>query len=473
MRARLRRRWPPESVAHYGALWRIGPMPTDGGDAAGGDPPDRLAARDGVDGRAAPATMRLMPTHLRWVGTADLDRVAECRLRCYAPADNKRDEFAARLREDTRAGPGDYLLAEDDGGRAVGTATHLSMPMWVRGGRVACQGVAWVGAIKTERRKGGGGAGRGDGVATAVMREVVRHARDRGDVCSALMPFRASYYEHFGYGVVERRHEWTVPISALPTGDTGGVRFYEAADFDARAACLARANRAGQCDPERTVGHWRLLDAGPAGDGLQMVDPGDDGGPRGYLRGYLFVRHEHVDGRDVLKVVENVYDSPAALRRQLCYLSTLRDQYAAVQLTVPADVPLNRLLREVQVPHRPVNHAVAACRPYTRMQVRVLDHAALLSALAWPADVRGSAVVSVHECEGHASRFAVDVTDGRAAVTPSGATATFACADRTWAAVATGDLSAGDAVRWGLAEGTPGVLDALARGPVPFSHEYF
>ena len=405
-----------------------------------------------------------MPTHLRWVGSADLDRVALCRLRCYAAAEKQLDEYKARLATDTRSRGGDYLLAESADGRAVGTATHLSLHMWVRGGRVPCQGVAWVGAVKTERRKGGDGPG----VATAVMREVVRHARDRGDACSALMPFRGSYYEHFGYGVVERRHEWTVPVPVLPAGDFDGVRFYEASDFAARAACLRRADEQGQCDPERSDDQWRARDV-PAADGFRVVDGGDGG----VVRGSMDLLHHHADGKDVLLVTETVYDSPAALRRQLHFLASLKDQYAAVRLTLPADVPLNWMLREVQVPHRPVNHPVAACRPYTRMQVRVLDHAAFLTPMRWPADVRASAVVAVHECEGHVSRFRVDVTDGRATVAATDAAATFTCGDRTWAAVATGDVSASDAVRWGLAEGSAGVLDALARGPVPFSHEYF
>jgi predicted acetyltransferase len=406
-----------------------------------------------------------MPTHLRWVGEADLDRVALCRLRCYAPADKQLDDFKARIRSDARSSPGDFLLATDDTGHPIGTATHLSMHLWARGGRVTCQGVAWVGAIKTMRRKGGDEPG----VATAVMREVVRHARDRGDVCSALMPFRGSFYEHFGFGIVERRHEWTVPIALLPTGDFDGIRFYQETDFAERAACLRRVNQAGQCAIERIDGHWRSNDLAAA-EGLSVVDRPVDDGP---IHGSMTLIHQHVAGKDNLRVSETIYDSPAALRRQLHFLASLRDQYAAVQLTLPADLQFNRLLREAQLPHRPVNHAVAECKPYTRMQVRILDHPRFLEALHWPPDVRGSAVVAVHECEGHASRFTIDVADGRAAVRSTDASPTFECPDRTWAAVATGDLSATDAVHWGLATGTPGPLAALARGPVPFSHEYF
>src|SRR6185503_13598429 len=104
---------------------------------------------------------------------------------------------------------GDYLLADRDG-EAVGTTTALSMTIWVRGAALPCQGVAYVGTIKTHRR---GGANGEKGVATQLMFETLRRARERREVVSALMPFRASFYEHFGYGLIERRHEWLVPLT--------------------------------------------------------------------------------------------------------------------------------------------------------------------------------------------------------------------------------------------------------------------
>ena len=48
------------------------------------------------------------------------------------------------------------------------------------------------------------------------------------------MPFRASFYEHFGYGLAELRHEWTVPLSIFPTGDFAGFRFAEQSDFSGK-----------------------------------------------------------------------------------------------------------------------------------------------------------------------------------------------------------------------------------------------
>src|SRR5438034_1356531 len=123
-----------------------------------------------------------MSIKLRWVGADEADRVAETRFLCYGNAERDRARYRERLLNDSRGKPGDYVLAEVDG-RAVGTATSLSLKMWVRGSVIPCQGVAWVGAIKTFRRRGGGDGS--PGAASAVMREVLGKARERGEVVSA------------------------------------------------------------------------------------------------------------------------------------------------------------------------------------------------------------------------------------------------------------------------------------------------
>ena len=110
-----------------------------------------------------------MAITMRWVGEADLDRVAETRLRCYAAAARDLDHFKERVRGDARQKPGDFLLAEE-GGRAVGTTTSLSLWMWVGGARLSCQGVAWVGTVRTERRRGKAEGG----IASALMLETLR-----------------------------------------------------------------------------------------------------------------------------------------------------------------------------------------------------------------------------------------------------------------------------------------------------------
>lgn len=409
-----------------------------------------------------------MPLQLAWVGQEDLDRVALTRMQCYAHASRDIERFREGIRADVRAKPGDYLLAERDG-ITVGTTTALSMTMWVRGGAVPCQGVAWVGTVKTHRRRAEGE----DGVATRLMRETVRMARERGQAVSALMPFRASFYEHFGYGLVERRNDWTLPLEVLPKGPADGLRFFRQDDLPELARFRQRAVERGQCDIERSPYVWEFL-LQRAESGFIVVDRPEPDGP---VRGYMFFEHAIVGTKDYIRVTQNNYEDAVALRRQLHFLASLRDQYAAAIVTLPADLPLNWLLRESQVPHRPVNHATAELRQYTRMQLRVLDHKRLIEAMTLPSESSGRVVVAVRESEGHESRFEVEFLDGRAAVSSTTASATFTCPDRVWAAVVCGDMPATRAVELGLASAQDPravkVLDVFGIGPPPFTSEYF
>lgn len=419
---------------------------------------------------------------MRWVGGDELDRVAETRMLCYGMAQNELQRFKETIRADRRAKDGDFLLAERDG-RPVGTATSIPLSMYLRGSAFSCQGVAYVGAIRTERRKsvshhlhpaaGHSQPPRSPGVATAVMQETLRRAREQGQVLSALMPFRASFYEHFGYGVIERRQEWTIPLAVLPVGDFEGLRFMEPGDRPAVVECQQRMARRGQCDILRDADSW-LVYFTEFDNGFVVVDRPD---PKGPVLGWLYLQSQNVGNRHIARVIDMAYDDPAALRRQLHFLASLRDQYSAAILTLPADLPLNLLLRETQVPHRPVSHPTGEIRTYTRMQLRVLDHRRLINHLPMPSESRGSAVIAVQESEGTVSRFRLEVGEGRASATPTDASADVECPDRTWAAIVTGDLPARTAAQWGLIHVTNvsavAVLEAFGVGPLPFCHDYF
>src|SRR5688572_3367390 len=78
----------------------------------------------------------LMSLEMRWVGEADLDRVAETRVLCYAHHKQELAEWRKYIHNQGRSVAGDYLLAERDG-VAVGTATSLRMTMWVRGAPIS------------------------------------------------------------------------------------------------------------------------------------------------------------------------------------------------------------------------------------------------------------------------------------------------------------------------------------------------
>lgn len=410
-----------------------------------------------------------MGLKLTWVGEGELDRVAQTRCYCYAPAAKDLDGYKERIRLDGRAKPGDYLLAERDG-VDVGTSTSLSFQMWARGLRVPCQGVAFVGTIKTHRRVGRGAE---KGIASQLMDETIRRARERGEVVSALMPFRASYYEHFGYGLAERRFEWTVPIAILPPGSFEGIRLMKPEDLPLVQACRQRMVESGQCDLERAAPGWSFF-GGQWGNGYCVVDQPSTAGP---VHSWMYFVEVIEAGKAQLRIVDMVWDSQPALRRQLHFLGSLRDQYSAAVLQLPSDLPLNWLLKETQLPHRPVEHPVARVQPLNRMQVRVLDHVKFLHGQKLRDGVKGAVRVEIRETEGQTSSVQIDISDGHVSAKTAAGPADISCADKVWASIACGDITASTFARMGLVDAPNAaalrLLDEFASGPAPFCTERF
>lgn len=400
---------------------------------------------------------------MQWVGREKAQAVGRVRALCYSPATKDIPEYQNRLVDDGRVTADDILLATRDG-QDVATATSYSQVMWVRGAPVPCQGVAWVGTIKSARRS--------DGIASSLMKQVLLKGRERGQVVSALMPFRASFYEHFGYGLVERRVTWTIPLAILPHGRSDGFEIINGAD-ESRRACRQRMVQSGHCDIERTPGTWENF-ARQEDDGYVVADRAADGSTRSWA---AWEQQKTPSGKDLIVVEDLAWDSPQSLRRQLGFLSTMRDQYWGVSITLPVDLPLNRLLHETQVPHRAVNHETAEAKLSTRMQVRILDHQRLLEAMHLPASSRGAVVVAVRETEGTVSQFRIEFDSGHASVTPTSAAPDLECADRDWASIALGDVRAADLVHYGHVKchnpDALALLDLFTAGPAPFCNEYF
>ncbi len=404
-----------------------------------------------------------MSLSLQWM-TKEIgaEVVGQTRALSFASTAKEIELYQQRLASDARVVADDLLLAQRDG-IAVGTATSYSMNMWVRGHSFPIQGVAWVGTIKTHRRS--------DGVASQLMHAMLHKARERNQVLSALLPFRASYYDHFGYGLVERRATWTIPLSILPTGSASGFTFINGAD-EPRRACRQRMVETGQCDVERAPGFWDHW-TNQENDSFIVANLSETPS----MRSWFVCQHEKQNGKDILKIFDCAYDSIASLRRALNYFATLKDQFWAISLTLPADLQFNRLLNEPQLPRVPLNHETPEMKIFTRMQARILDHATLVSALSLPETTKGQCTIAIQETEGTTSTLRLEIDSGRAIATPTTAAPDLELSDRTWAAVVLGDLPATRAADLGLIKvHTPAaanLLDIFAKGPAPFCNEYF
>ena len=404
-----------------------------------------------------------MPLELTWTDTDD-PRVAAARARAYRVTDADRRALAAD--RDPRAQAGDAVLALD-GTKPAATATALSMDIVIRGRRLPAQGVAWVGTDKTHRRTGGAGAG----AATQVMNAVLAKAREREQIVSALMPFRVSFYERFGYGVAERRARWRVPTNVLPRGDFGGLRYATPDDEASIADCRHSEAEAGHGDchfGDRGVAHWQNQSDKK---GLTFVDERD-----GRVDGYACLEiHGYHAPSDVTLPVHH-WATPESFRRQLHWLASLRDQHGRAEFHLPVDLPLDALLRERQLPHRPVIHETALCRTYTRMQCRILDHVAFCDGLTLPTARRGTAVVRIVECDGDPITLRLDLDAGQLSAAASDATPDAVLRDVDWATIAFGAGRASELARLKVIDcdtETAGLLDAFADGPAPWCNEYF
>jgi hypothetical protein len=318
------------------------------------------------------------------------------------------------------------------------------------------------------------------------MWKAIELARDRRQVLSALMPFRASYYEHFGYGLAERRALWTVPVSVLPQPARDTPLTFELVDPEDED----RLTRIGELRSRQfrhpvfghgdvTFPHVRMNGFGLIADDFREdgylfvdLDP-DTGEPRGALGTHA----QGTYGDKAMRATWMIHDSPAGFVRMLEFMSTWRDQYSRVEFATPGDLRVERLLREPQLPHRGVEHPFATCEIANRNQVRVLDHGRMLEAMPWPAaEARGRVIVAVAESEGHESRFELSFDSGRCETKPTQATPTFTCADKVWAPILLGDIGATFALQHGLAQGDTDAaahLDVLLDGPAPFCRESF
>ncbi|GIW76281.1 MAG: hypothetical protein KatS3mg104_1344 [Phycisphaerae bacterium] len=407
-----------------------------------------------------------MPLNIEWTGRDQLERIARIRWQCYGSRENELESFIQRTRTG-RFMDGDVAIATENG-VDVGTATSLSLHMYIRGKRLDCQGVAWVGASKSHRRR----SGEERGVASQVMDALLQRARERKQVVSALMPFRVSFYEHFGYGLVERQNVWTLPTLILPPGASSNWRFGTPGDKPAMIRCRLKQAESGMCDVETSPAAMDEWLAHLTPDTQLFVDQQSDS-----IRAYLWLRTVIEEEKTVAVTVQPGFSDIEGLKSILRFLGSLKDQYGLARIVLPVDVPLNLLLKEHQVPHRRVEHLSATCQTITRMQMRILDHVGFWTGQRIARPVHQRVCLAVRECEGTVSRFTLDLSGETVQAEHSSSEPDLTVSDVVWASIAAGELRCSTAVHLGFVSvyrpEAVRALEVLAEGQTPFCYEYF
>jgi len=243
------------------------------------------------------------------------------------------------LREPAWGGGADTLLVGELHGRLVAAAQLHPLRQWIAGASLPVAGVGTVAVSLTHRRRG---------LAGQLMAAAFREARGRGDVASALYPFRAGFYHSLGYGAAGEVLQYQVPTAAFPASEERRrVEALEGSAAEREASRLYAAwarTQTGQL--ERTDAAWReTLGVGQrALFGYRSAT--------GELSGYALVGYRADLSRldRFLEVDELVWTTPAARAGLLGWLATLGDQWPQVLVRALPSQRLGDCLSEVRLP---------------------------------------------------------------------------------------------------------------------------
>jgi predicted acetyltransferase len=339
------------------------------------------------------------------------------------------------------------------GDRVVGGLLEISMGQWFGGRSVPMLGLAGVG-IAPEAR--------GEGTARALVLETLRNARRRGIAVSTLYPATVSLYRAAGYELAGHRCRLTAALGDLPIarGDLD-VTPLEPADLPAVEALYRRSasERPGYLDRGAYV--WQRVRASRRETYRGFVVRGAGG-----LEAYTYLSQAGADGQRELVVQDLVAATGPALRRLTAFFADHRSTVKWLVLRGSAVDPVI-----VNAPERLFRVELSEY-----WMLRIVDVEGALTARGYPPiDATVDFELSDRTLPENAGRYRLEVSGGRARLTPGGSGA-VALDERALAALYTGFLAPAALVAVGRLEGEPSALARLAllfAGPPPAMPDYF
>jgi predicted acetyltransferase len=280
------------------------------------------------------------PLDLRPASEDDLLPLA----RLWALAFPGERSVATRARQLTEGGPYGGLetawVAERKG-RLAGAFRAYDLTLHLFGQPFPTLGLAAVAVDPTFRRMGVGGA---------LCRAALRLGRERGDLLSALYPFRVDYYARLGFTLTGEFHRYRFPPAALPLfpgGDrvrrlTPEERIPQVPRF--YASLLPRLHGAAH----RTPAMWEFLEE----EETQVWGLYSENGEAEELQGYMVTESQpRRRGRGAeLRVQELLVEDPDGYRAFLGWLSAQRDQWAEVTYDALPGERLQQVLSHPRLP---------------------------------------------------------------------------------------------------------------------------
>jgi predicted acetyltransferase len=358
----------------------------------------------------------------------------------------------------------DAFIAVESGETAGGFRPY-ALRQHIHGSVVPMMGLAAVAVKESARRRGLG---------AEMCRLALNHAYARGDVLSALYPFRPSYYEALGWtltgslhnhvfapGALRRfthRHEHDVPVRHLEDA------------ADSIASCYARAAEQGHGLIQRTARIWRQHLEWP---GVRAYGAVVDG----VCRGYMLVLEE--DRK--LTIRELVFAETDAYDALLGWLSQQGARFDVVSYDARPSERFDLLLSEPRTPGRPIARTLFAevatvlRGPMTRV---VNVERALASRREWGRDDVGCTIHVTDEIiAANNGAFHAGVASAAGPAGPAGAArnaeAALSCDIRGFTQIYLGEVTVSEAVRLGFARLEGDIADAAALDALFYSPREF
>ena len=268
-----------------------------------------------------------------------------------------------------------------DGQDIRAAAIAIPARWWFRGRAYAISAIAAVAVRAVDRRRG---------LATELMRAIVRAEREAERPFSLLYPFQHGFYRRLGYATVGLMHYWRIPTAQLASNPSARapVRSLREADRPAVAELHQRwLARGGGF--ERTAGQWDQRWA--KGDERWVVYDDDRHGVQGYLA------YRRVDRTIALR--ELVAERAEAERGLWGFLGAQVEQQPVVTYHAPLDQPLWARLREplmFEATNRGflVNDAAALTVSF---MARAIDVRAALTQRAFPPGLSGRCSIELRD----------------------------------------------------------------------------
>ena len=368
----------------------------------------------------------------------------------------------------------DTLWVGEENGRIIAACQLYRFEQWIGGVTVPIMGLGGVTIAATARRQG---------IAGKMVAAALEHSAERGDVGTALYPFRTAFYQKLGYGLAGEVTQYRISPAALPD-DLGRLRVTLAETPEERAELASVYDR------------WAALQTGQLRRTERLWEPVWENDSRfgaiyrseaGEAEGYAIFRYLAEPPRPgrLLEIEEIGWLSAGARRGLYGWLSSLSDQWEQMLYRAHPEEHFPEYLCELRLPFESIPRwhfwfpsAVVLNGP----MFRLLDVAAALGRRVLATAEALTVALEVHDAQLERNRggFSWRISGGSSEVgkgASEGADLHLELDIETLSRIYIGSLSVESAIATGKAVAKRGeaiaILDRLLKVPRPWTFDRF